>query len=76
MENITQWHLTFAGLENAGLRIFVIILAVAALYFSWIGIKTVLPLTKRWLLITLRIVAAMLIVMLLLQPLIEQKEAL
>ncbi|MFO0794995.1 MAG: glutamine amidotransferase [Candidatus Brocadiaceae bacterium] len=76
MENVTQWHLTFAGLENTGLQIFVIILAVVALYFSWIGIKTVLPLTKRWLLITLRIVAAILIVILLLQPQIEQKEVL
>ena len=76
MENITQWHLTFVGIENLGLRVLVLFLAITALYFSWLGIKAITPLSKRLLLFTLRIVATVLIVILLLQPQIEQKEVL
>ena len=74
MENITQWNLTFAGIENLGLRVLVLFLAVAALYFSWFGIKAIYPITKRLLLFALRFIAVVLIVLLLLQPQIEQKE--
>ena len=74
MENITQWHLTFVGIENLGLRVLVLFLAVAALYFSWFGIKAIYPITKRLLLFALRFIAVVLIVLLLLQPQIEQKE--
>ena len=74
MENITQWHLTFVGIENLGLRVLVLFLAVAALYFSWFGIKAIYPVTKRLLLLALRFIAVVLIVLLLLQPQIEQKE--
>jgi len=74
MENITQWNLTFAGIENLGLRVLVLFLAVAALYFSWFGIKAIYPVTKRLLLLALRFIAVVLIVLLLLQPQIEQKE--
>ncbi|MCF6156396.1 MAG: hypothetical protein E3K36_14405 [Candidatus Brocadia sp.] len=76
MENLTQWHLTFAGIENLWLRALVLFLAIAALYLSWIGVKTFSPLTKRLLLFTLRFAATTLIVILLLQPQIEQKEVL
>ena len=74
MENITQWHLTFVGIENLGLRVLVLFLTVAALYFSWFGIKAIYPITKRLLLFALRFIAVVLIVLLLLQPQIEQKE--
>ncbi|HHT9123514.1 MAG TPA: glutamine amidotransferase [Candidatus Wunengus sp. YC63] len=76
MENLTQWHLTFVGIENLGLRAVVVFLAIAALYFSWFSIKSITPTAKRLLLITLRFVATVLIVLLLLQPQIEQKEVL
>ena len=76
MENLTQWHLTFVGIENLGLRVLVVLLAIAALYFSWSSIKSITPTAKRLLLITLRFAAAVLIVLLLLQPQIEQKEVL
>ena len=76
MENFTQWHLTFVGIENLGLRAVVVFLAIAALYFSWFSIKSITPTAKRLLLITLRFAAAVLIVLLLLQPQIEQKEVL
>ncbi len=76
MENFTQWHLTFVGIENLGLRAVVVFLAIAALYFSWFSIKSITPTAKRLLLITLRLAAAVLIVLLLLQPQIEQKEVL
>lgn len=76
MENLTQWHLTFAGIENLWLRVLVLFLAIAALYLSWLGVKTISPLTKRLLLFTLRFAATTLIVILLLQPQIEQKEVL
>ena len=66
MENITQWHLTFVGIENLGLRVLVLFLAVAALYFSWFGIKAIYPVTKRLLLLALRFIAVVLIVLLLL----------
>ncbi len=74
MENFTQWRLTFVGIENTGLRVLVVFLAITALYFSWISIKAIYPVTKRLLLLTLRFVAAVLVVILLLQPQIEQKE--
>ena len=76
MENFTQWHLTFVGIENLGLRAFVIFLAITALYFSWLSIKASQPITKRLLLLALRFIAVALIVLLLLQPQIEQKEVL
>ncbi len=76
MENLTQWDLTFVGIENLGLRAVVVFLAIAALYFSWHSIKSITPAVKRLLLITLRFVATVLIVLLLLQPQIEQKEVL
>ena len=76
MENLTQWHLTFVGIENLGLRVLVVLLAIATLYFSWSSIKSITPTAKRLLLITLRFAAAVLIVLLLLQPQIEQKEVL
>src|SRR4030067_894884 len=76
MENFTQWHLTFVGIENLGLRAVVVFLAIAALWFSWFSIKSITPAVKRLLLITLRFVATVLIVLLLLQPQIEQKEVL
>ncbi|GAN32207.1 MAG: hypothetical protein DYG83_12275 [Candidatus Brocadia sp. AMX2] len=76
MENLTQWHLTFAGIENLWLRVLVLFLAIAALYFSWLGVKTISPLARRLFLFTLRFAATTLIVILLLQPQIEQKEVL
>ncbi|HHT9114291.1 MAG: hypothetical protein HZA47_06295 [Planctomycetes bacterium] len=76
MENLTQWHLTFVGIENLGLRVLVVLLAIAALWFSWFSIKSISPAAKRLLLIALRFVATVLIVLLLLQPQIEQKEVL
>ena len=76
MENLTQWHLTFVGIENLGLRALVVFLAIAVLYFSWLSIKSITPAAKRLLLIALRFVATVLIVLLLLQPQIEQKEVL
>ncbi len=76
MENFKQWHLTFVGIENLGLRFLVVLLAVTALYFSWLSIRTVYPITKRLLLIALRCIAAVLIIVLLFQPQIEQKEVL
>lgn len=76
MEILTQWHLTFVGIENLGLRVLVLFLAIAALYFSWLGVKTVPSRSKRLLLLTLRFGAVVLIIVLLLQPQIEQKEVL
>lgn len=76
MENPTQWHLTFVGVENLGLRALVLFLAITALYFSWLGIKTISARSKRLLLLTLRFVAIVLIVALILQPQMEQKEVL
>ncbi|MFN3532643.1 MAG: glutamine amidotransferase [Candidatus Brocadia sp.] len=76
MENLTQWHLTFAGIENLWLRVLVLFLAIAALYFSWLGVKTISSRSKRLLLFTLRFVATTLIVILLFQPQIEQKDVL
>ncbi len=76
MENLTQWNLTFAGVENLWLRVFVLILAIAVLFFSWIGVKTVSFHSQRLLLFVLRFFATTLIVILLLQPQIEQKEVL
>ncbi|MBU6392002.1 MAG: hypothetical protein KGQ83_07165, partial [Planctomycetes bacterium] len=74
MENFTQWRLTFVGIENLGLRVLVVFLATTALYFSWLSIKAIYPVTKRLLLLTLRFVATVLVVILILQPQIEQKE--
>ena len=48
MENITQWHLTFVGIENLSLRVLVLFLAVAALYFSWFGIKAIYQLQSDY----------------------------
>ena len=76
MENLTQWNLTFVGIENLGLRMFVVLLAIAALYFSWVSIKSITPTSKRLLLLALRFAAIVIIVFLLLQPQIEQKEVL
>ena len=76
MENLTQWNLTFVGIENLGLRVLVVILAIAVLYFSWYSIKSITPASKRLLLLALRFAAIALIVVLLLQPQIEQKEIL
>ncbi len=76
MENLTQWHLTFPGIENLGLRALVVALAIAALWFSWLSIRSITPVAKRLLLITLRCVAIALIVLLMLQPQVEQKEVL
>lgn len=76
MENFTQWNLTFIGIENLWLRVLVLFLAITALYFSWIGIKNISLPSKRLLLFILRFVATLLIVILLLQPQIEQKEVL
>jgi len=76
MENLTQWHLIFPGIENLGLRALVVALAIAALWFSWLSIRSITPAAKRLLLITLRFVAIALIVLLMLQPQIEQKEVL
>lgn len=76
MENFTQWHLTFAGIENVGLRALVFFLAIGALYFSWLSIKNITPVFKRWYLLVLRFASVVLIVILLLQPQIEQKEVL
>ncbi|WKZ18996.1 MAG: glutamine amidotransferase [Candidatus Jettenia sp. CY-1] len=74
MENFTQWNLSFVGVESNGLRVLILFLAVVVLYFSWISIRTVSPLTKRWLLLTLRLFVIALILILLFQPQIEQKE--
>ncbi len=76
MENLTQWHLAFTGIEGVGLRAIVLLLAITALYFSWLGIKPVSSPGKRLLLLALRVVATVIIVILLLQPQIEQKEVL
>lgn len=76
MENLTQWNLTFVGIENLGLRVLVVLLAIAALYFSWSSIKSITPASKRLLLLALRFAAAMFIVLLILQPQVEQKEVL
>ena len=76
MENLTQWNLTFVGIENLGLRTLVVFLAIAALYFSWLSIKSISPASKRLLLLALRFAAVVLIVAILLQPQIEQKEVL
>jgi uncharacterized membrane protein len=74
MENFIRWNLTFVGIENIGLRVLVVLIAIAAFYFSWLGIKAVYPRRKRWLLLALRFVAIILMIILLLQPQIEQKE--
>lgn len=76
MENFTQWHLIFAGIENVWLRVLVLFLAITALYFSWQGIKAIPSRNKRTVLFALRLLAMALFVMLLLQPHIEQKEVL
>ena len=76
MENLTQWNLTFVGIENLGLRVLVLLLAIAALYFSWVSIKSITPTYKRLLLLALRFAAIVIIVFLLLQPQVEQKEVL
>lgn len=76
MENFIQWNLTFAGIENTGLRLLVVCSALAAVYLSWLSIKTIYPVTKRLLLLALRFAAAVLIIILLLQPQLEQKEVL
>ena len=76
MENLTQWNLTFVGIENLGLRTLVVFLAIAALWFSWVSIKSIIPASKRLLLLALRFAAVVLIVAILLQPQIEQKEVL
>ncbi len=76
MENFTQWNLTFPGIENTGLRLLVIFCAIAALYLSWLSIKAIYPIPKRLLLLGLRFAAAVLIVILLFQPQLEQKEVL
>ncbi|TVM03525.1 MAG: hypothetical protein CV087_04715 [Candidatus Brocadia sp. WS118] len=76
MENFTQWHLSFAGIENVWLRALVLFLAITALYFSWHGIKAIPSRNKRILLFALRFLAMALFVMLLLQPQLEQKEVL
>ncbi|MEP9411150.1 MAG: hypothetical protein HRF42_07045 [Candidatus Brocadia sp.] len=74
MENFAQWHITFAGIEDIRLRVLVLFLAIAALCFSWIGVRTFSSHSRRLLLFTLRFVATALIVFILLQPHIEQKE--
>lgn len=76
MENFTQWNITFSGIENPGFRLLVIFFAIAALYFSWLSIRSVYPMSKRFLLLGLRSVAEVLIVILLFQPQLEQKEVL
>ena len=76
MENLSQWHLTFIGIENPVLRALVITFAVTALYLSWLSIRTISPVSKRLTLLALRFAAASLIVIILLQPQIEQKEVL
>ncbi|MGQ3686281.1 MAG: glutamine amidotransferase [Candidatus Loosdrechtia sp.] len=74
MENFIKWNVSFTGIENTGLRVIVILAAIAACYFSWYGIKAVHPVRKRWLLLALRFTAILLMSILLLQPQIEQKE--
>ena len=76
MENLTQWHLSFVGIENVWLRVLVLFLAITALYFSWRGIKAIPSRNKRMLLFALRFLAMALFVMLLLQPQLEQKDVL
>ncbi|MBM4053848.1 MAG: hypothetical protein FJ264_04070 [Planctomycetes bacterium] len=76
MENLTQWNLTFAGLEGIGLRILVFIIAITILFFSWSGIRTIQPVSRRIILFSLRMTGILLIVFLLFQPQIEQKEVL
>ena len=76
MENITQWHLTFVGLENLWLRVLVLFLAITAVYFSWHGVKTISTPGKRLLLFALRFLATAIIVLLLLQPHMEQQDVL
>ncbi len=76
MENLTRWNITFAGVENIWLRALVLFLAITVLYFSWLGIKNISPVSKRLLLFALRFVAVILMVILLLQPQIERKEVL
>jgi hypothetical protein len=63
MENITQWHLTFVGLENLWLRVLVLFLAITAVYFSWHGVKTISTPGKRLLLFALRFLATAIIVL-------------
>lgn len=76
MENFTQWHITFLGLEHFGLRVLVLLLSIAAFYFSWLSIKIISPLAKRLLLLLLRASGILLILFLLFQPQVEQKEVL
>ncbi|MEK7804503.1 MAG: hypothetical protein AAB264_02215, partial [Planctomycetota bacterium] len=75
-ENINQWNLTFTGMESPWLRALALILALTALYFSWASIKTIHPPVKRWLVMFLRFAAVTIIVLMLLQPQMEQKEVL
>ncbi|MCF6157161.1 MAG: hypothetical protein E3K32_01010 [wastewater metagenome] len=74
MENLTQWNLTFVGVENFGFRLLVVLGTIAALYFSWLGIRGIGTLRKQLLLLALRTVAILMIVILLLQPEMEQQE--
>ncbi|MCF6150228.1 MAG: hypothetical protein E3K37_16430 [Candidatus Kuenenia sp.] len=76
MENLTQWNLTFTGLESFGLRTLVFITAIAVLFFSWSSIKTIQPVFRRIILFSLRLAGILLIVLLLFQPHMEQKEVL
>jgi len=75
-ENINQWNLTFTGVESPWLRALALILALAALYFSWTSIKTLYPPVKRLLVMFLRFAAVAIIILMLLQPQMEQKEVL
>jgi len=76
IENINQWNLTFTGMESTWLRALVAIFALAALYFSWVSIRTIHPPGKRWLVMFLRLAAVSITVLMLLQPQMEQKEVL
>ncbi|MBE7546428.1 MULTISPECIES: glutamine amidotransferase [Candidatus Kuenenia] len=76
MENVTQWNLIFTGLEGFGLRAMVFIIAIAILFFSWSSIKNIRPVSRRILLFSLRLAGTLLIVLLLFQPHLEQKEVL
>src|SRR4030067_3675802 len=75
-ETINQWNLTFTGMESPWLRALALILALTALYFSWTSIKTLHPPVKRWLVMFLRFTAVAIIVLMLLQPQMDQKEVL
>jgi hypothetical protein len=76
MENPANWSINFVGIESIALRVAVICLAFVALYFSWQGIKAIYPIYKRFLLIALRFLSVFLLVVLILQPQLEQKEIL